>query len=49
MIMQDYILRGCPDALHIFIHADSKDRCRRVVAEHGIDEKEAASHILERD
>ena len=45
----DYILRGCPDALHIFIHADSKDRCRRVVAEHGIDEKEAASHILERD
>lgn len=45
----DYILRGCSDALHIFIHADSKDRCRRVVAEHGIDEKEAASRILERD
>lgn len=45
----DYILSDRDDCLNVFIYGKLEDRAQRVVKEHGIDEKEAKSHVLERD
>lgn len=45
----DYILQDRDDCLHVFIHGKLEDRMARVVAEHGIDSRDAKAHVIERD
>ncbi|MDR2627390.1 MAG: cytidylate kinase-like family protein [Dysgonamonadaceae bacterium] len=45
----DYILRDHPRSVHIFIHADEKDRIRRVSSGNNITEKEAKALIEQTD
>lgn len=45
----DYILSDRDDTLNVFIYGDLEDRAARVIAEHGVPEKEAKSHVTERD
>lgn len=45
----DYILRGNPDCLHVYIYGKIEDREKRVVSEHGITKENARAHILDRD
>lgn len=45
----DYILSERSDCLNVFICGDLSDRAKRVVMEHGVDEKCAVNHVLERD
>lgn len=45
----DYILADREDTLNVFIYGDLEDRMARIVSEHGVAEKEAKTHVLERD
>ncbi len=45
----DYILSDRDDTLNVFVYGDLEDRAARVIAEHGVPEKEARSHVTERD
>lgn len=45
----DYILADRDDTLNVFIYGKLEDRMARIVSEHGVAEKEAKSHVLERD
>lgn len=45
----DYILADREDTLNVFIYGDLEDRMARIVSEHGVAEKEAKEHVLERD
>lgn len=41
----DYILRGCPNCIDVFICADMEDRIRRIAARYDLSEKKAADKI----
>jgi cytidylate kinase len=45
----DYILRDHPRGVHIFVHADEKDRIRRIASSNSITEKEAKILIEQTD
>lgn len=45
----DYILADREDTLNVFICGDLEDRMARIVSEHGVAEKEAKEHVMERD
>lgn len=45
----DYILRDQPDCLHVFICADSADRCQRVLERYGDNGKPLAKRIEDKD
>lgn len=45
----DYILSDRDDTLNVFIYGKLEDRMARVISEHGVAEKEAKTHVLERD
>lgn len=45
----DYVLRGLPEASHIFIYAEEKDKIKRAVQEYGIPEDEAQKLMRDTD
>ena len=45
----DYVLRDIPEAVHIFIHADTESRIKRIMEVNGISEAEAKSKIKKAD
>lgn len=45
----DYILKDRPDALHVYIHADSDYRADRIVRRYGESEKSPKSRLQEKD
>lgn len=45
----DYILADREDCLNVFIYGKLEDRMERIVAEHGVDAKEAKAHVQDRD
>lgn len=45
----DYILKERDDCLNVFIHAELDFRVQRVIAEYGIDEKEAHKTVQKKD
>lgn len=45
----DYILKDRPDALHVYIHADTEFRADRIVRLYGESEKSPATRLAEKD
>lgn len=45
----DYILRGMPDATHVFIYAEEKDKIKRAVEEYGVPEDEVRKLMKDTD
>lgn len=45
----DYILRDCPDALHVFIRADIRSRAERVVKLYGETDKKIEDRLRDKD
>lgn len=45
----DFILRGRPDCLRVFVHADRPSRIERIVGEYGVDRAQAARVLETRD
>ncbi len=45
----DYILRGHDNLVTVFIHANDKDRLRRVVSSYGVEEKDAIEVMTKTD
>ncbi|MBS1227811.1 MAG: hypothetical protein H6R17_1088 [Proteobacteria bacterium] len=45
----DFILRGRPDCLRVFVHADRSSRIGRIIGEYGIDRAQAARVLETRD
>ena len=45
----DTILQDDPDCFNVFIHGNIDDRRDRVIREHGVPEKDAVTHVLDRD
>lgn len=45
----DYILRDNPDCLHVFIHADTASRAKRIVERYGENERSPEKRLAEKD
>ena len=45
----DYILRGLPEATHVFIYAEEKDKIKRAVEEYGVPEDEVKKLMKDTD
>ena len=45
----DYVLRGLPEASHIFIYAEEKDKIKRAVQEYGVPEDEVQKLMRDTD
>ena len=45
----DYVLRGMPEASHIFVYAEEKDKIKRAVQEYGVPEDEVRKLMKDTD
>lgn len=45
----DYILRDNPDCLHVFIHADTASRAKRIVERYGESDRSPEKRLAEKD
>lgn len=45
----DYILRGIPEATHIFVYAEEEDKIKRAVEEYGVPEEEVKKMMKDTD
>ena len=45
----DYVLRGIPEASHVFIYAEEKDKIKRAVQEYGVPEDEVRKLMKDTD
>lgn len=45
----DYILRGMPEATHVFVYAEEEDKIKRAVEEYGVPESEVKKMMKDTD